>query len=63
MAGAKNQKRFTVSLDDADYKALSDLGQSIKPPLNLQYLIRLAVRNLLDQHAARQLALPLENTR
>jgi hypothetical protein len=53
-------KRFTVSIDRADYEALQELGQSVKPPVNLQYLVRLAVRNLLEQHAARQLALPLE---
>lgn len=53
------QKRFTVSLDQAEYEALRELAESQKPPLNLQYLLRLAVRNLLEQHAAKQLSFPL----
>lgn len=54
------QKRFTVSVDQADYEALVALGQSVSPPLNLQYLVRLSVRNLLEQYAAQQLSFPLE---
>lgn len=53
MPKTKRYKRFTVSLDEADYKALRELGEAQKPPLNLQYLVRLAVRNLLDQHAGK----------
>lgn len=60
MAVLTHQKRFTVSVDQADYDALVDLGRSASPPVNLQYLVRLAVRNLLDQHAAQQLSFPLE---
>lgn len=60
MAGLKQQKRFTVSIDQADYDALQELSQSVSPSVNLQYLVRLAVRNLLDQHAAKQLTFPLE---
>lgn len=60
MAGLKHQKRFTVSVDQADYDALQELGRAVNPPVNLQYLMRLAVRNLLDQHAAKQLIFPLE---
>ena len=59
MPKARQQKRFTVSLDAADHQALLELGQAQRPPLNLQYLVRLAVRNLLDQHAAKQLSFPL----
>lgn len=55
-----HQKRFTVALDQADYDALLALGRSVNPSLNLQYLVRLSVRNLLDEHAAHQLSLPLE---
>lgn len=54
-----HQKRFTVSVDQADYEALQELGRTATPPVNLQYLMRLAVRNLLDQHAAKQLTFPL----
>jgi hypothetical protein len=53
-------KRFTVSVDSADYDALVGLGRSSKPPLTLQYLVRLAVRNLLDQQSTGQLTFPLD---
>lgn len=60
MAKPPRQKRFTVTLDEADYVALRELGESQKPPLNLQYLVRLAIRNLLEQHANEQLSFPLD---
>ena len=60
MARLNHQKRFTVSVDQADYDALQDLGRAVSPSVNLQFLVRLAVRNLLDQHAAKQLTFPLE---
>lgn len=60
MPQAQSQKRFSVSLDVEDHAALVALGQAQRPPLNLQYLVRLAVRNLLDQHAAKQLTFPLD---
>lgn len=60
MAGLTHQKRFTVSVDQVDYDALQELGHTASPPVNLQYLMRLAVRNLLDQHAAKQLQFPLK---
>lgn len=60
MAESRQQKRFTVSVDQADYDALQELGHSVSPPVNLQYLVRLAVRNLLEQHASKQLSFPLE---
>lgn len=60
MARLTHQKRFTVSVDQADYDALQNLGSTVTPPVNLQYLMRLAVRNLLDQHTAKQLTFPLE---
>ena len=63
MQGSKHQKRFTVALDTADYDALVELSRSANPPVNLQYLLRLAVRNLLEQHAARQLTFPLDRPR
>lgn len=60
MSRLTHQKRFTVSVDQADYDELQELGSTVSPPVNLQYLMRLAVRNLLDQHASRQLTFPLE---
>jgi hypothetical protein len=55
-----NQKRFTVSIDKSDYEALVALGQSVNPPLNLQYLVRLSVRNLLDHYPEQQFTLPFD---
>jgi len=60
MGKLTHQKRFTVSLDERDYQALTELASATNPPVNLQYLLRLSVRNLLDQHASKQLAFPLE---
>jgi|LakMenEpi03Aug12_release.lakeMendotaPanAssembly.Ray.scaffolds.fasta_scaffold4863785_1 hypothetical protein len=60
MSSLSKQKRFTVSVDQVDYEALVALGQSVSPPLNLQYLVRLSVRNLLEQYAAQQLSFPLD---
>jgi hypothetical protein len=60
MTNASRQKRFTVSLQEADYAALRELGESQNPPLTLQYLVRLAIKNLLDQHATKQLSFPLD---
>jgi hypothetical protein len=54
------QKRFTVSLDRKDYDALQGIAQGHRPPLSLQYVVRVAVKNLLDQHAAAQLTFPLD---
>nr|WP_294814737.1 hypothetical protein [uncultured Sphingomonas sp.] len=44
----------------ADYEALQKLGAAQRPPLKQQYLVELAVKNLLDQHANRQLSFPLK---
>lgn len=60
MPKSTKQKRFTVSLDAADYESLRTLAESQQPSLNLQYVVRLAVRNLLDQYAANQLSFPLD---
>lgn len=60
MSGSTRQKRFTVSLDPADYDALRVLAEGHKPPLKLQYVMGVAVRQLLDRHAAKQLSFPLD---
>jgi hypothetical protein len=59
MAQSTKMKRFTVALDESDYSALRELGERQKPSLNLQYMMRLAVRELLDRHADAQLPLKL----
>ena len=60
MAQLTHQRRFTVSVDQADYDALQEFGRSASPPVNLQYLVRLAIHNLLEQRATKQFAFPLE---
>lgn len=55
-----HRKRFSIALDVADYEALQKLGTEQRPPLKQQYLIELAVKNLLDQHANRQFSFPLK---
>lgn len=57
MAAAK--RRFTVSLEERDYDTLRALGAAQRPPLKLQYMVELAVRNLLDQNDNDQLTLGL----
>lgn len=55
-----SMKRFTVSLPAAEYLQLRELGESQVPPLNLQYLVRLAILRLIDQQSSGQLSLPME---
>jgi hypothetical protein len=50
-------KRFTVSLDAQDYEALCALAQAQRPPLSLQYTVRLAIRRLLDEYEGRAITL------
>jgi hypothetical protein len=54
------QKRFTVSLDTSDYEALRAIADGHRPPLKLQYIVNVAVKNLLERQAARQLTFPLD---
>jgi hypothetical protein len=54
-------KRFTVTIERADYDALCELGARHRPPLRLQYLVSLAVRRLLDETGDGQLMLHLVN--
>lgn len=49
MPRSKPPKRFTISLDAEDYEALRKLAEAQRPPLPLQYVVRLAVRRFLDQ--------------
>jgi hypothetical protein len=61
VAKAKQQKRFTVSLDNDDYNTLRAIAESHRPALKLQYVVNVAVKNLLERHAARQLTFPLDD--
>lgn len=49
MPRLKSPKRFTISLDAGDYDALRKLAEAQRPPLPLQYVVRLAVRRFLEQ--------------
>lgn len=49
MPRSKPPKRFTISLDTGDYEALRKLADAQRPPLPLQYVVRLAIRRFLDQ--------------
>ncbi|MGF7173179.1 hypothetical protein FHS63_000926 [Azospirillum doebereinerae] len=60
MAKAAGQKRFTVSLDPRDYEALRTLAEGHRPPLTLQYVVKVAVQDLLERHASKQLTFPLD---
>lgn len=59
MARLSKMKRFTVALEAADHAALRELGERQKPSVNLQYMVRWAVKDLLDRQADAQLPLRL----
>lgn len=61
MAKAMKQKRFTVSLEVEDYEALRTIADDHRPPLKLQYVVNVAVKNLLKRQAAKQLTFPLDD--
>lgn len=61
MAKALRQKRFTVSLDVEDYDALRAIADDHRPPLKLQYVVSVAVKNLLERQSAKQLTFPLDD--
>ena len=61
MVRAKQQKRFSVSIDMADYATLRALAEGHRPPLTLQYVVNVAIKDLLERHASKQLAFPLDN--
>jgi hypothetical protein len=49
MPRPKPPKRFTISLDATDYDDLRKLAEAQRPPLPLQYVVRLAIRRFLDR--------------
>lgn len=60
MGSSPKHKRFTVSLDLGDYEALRALAEGHRPPLTLQYVVNVAVKDLLERHKSRQLTFPLD---
>lgn len=61
MSDPTTLKRFTVSLDAQDYDALCALAQAQRPPLSLQYTVRLAIRRFLDEHEGQAITLVAAN--
>lgn len=45
----RSVRRFTVSLDPREYEQLNQLARGHRPPLSLQYVVRYAIRLLLDR--------------
>lgn len=60
MGMTNSKKRLSISLEVEDYDALRALAEGHRPPLSLQYVLNIAVKDLLEKHGARQLALPLD---
>lgn len=42
------KKRFTVTLDAADYSRLQAIAQDHRPPLPLRYVVQYAIVSFLD---------------
>ena len=60
MPKATEMKRFTVSLEPRAYDALRQVADSQRPPISLQYVVRYALEEFLDQHEGRPLTLKLK---
>ena len=45
----KKDKRFTVSLPEADYERLKTLAETAKPPVSFHLLVNVAIDKLLEQ--------------
>ena len=43
------KKRFSVSVDEADYVALDQMAKGHSPPLSMTYVVNYAIKRLLDQ--------------
>jgi len=52
-------KRFTVSLEPAEYEALRQIAESHRPPLSLQYVVRYALQRFIDENREKRLPLDL----
>jgi hypothetical protein len=61
MARRAKVKRFTVSLDSADYTEFRRIAKSHKPPLSLQYVVRFALERFLERNRGKQLSLDLHS--
>lgn len=52
-------KRFTVSLEPAEYAALRRIAESHRPSLSLQYVVHYTLQRFLDDNKGKQLPLRL----
>ncbi len=52
-------KRFTVSVEPAQYAQLRRIAVTHRPRLSLQYVVRYALQKFLDENKGRQLSLKL----
>ena len=61
MTMRSKSKRFTVSVSEIDYQALTEIAEKHRPPLSLQYLANWALQRLLERAADPQLYFELGN--
>jgi len=59
MSGEAELKRFTVSISEEDAERLRVLAENHRPPLSQSYVVRYAVRMLLDRAEDPQLSFQL----
>lgn len=52
-------KRFSISVEEQDYRRLKALAESNKPRLSLQYVVNFAIQELLRRTDDPQLCLSL----
>jgi hypothetical protein len=52
-------KRFTVSVEEAEYAELRRIAQTHRPRLSLQYVVRYALQKFIDENKSKQLSLKL----
>ena len=57
MPKTTEMKRFTVSLEPRAHDRLRQIAESQRPPLSLQYVVRYAVEEFVNQSTGCQLAL------
>ena len=57
MPKKSKMKRFTVSLEPAEYEELVRMAESHRPPLSLQYVVRYVLQIFLEENNEKQLSL------
>lgn len=55
----EKQKRFSVTLNQGDYRKLKALADRNRPKLTVQYLVEFAVLRLLESNAGSELGNPV----